>query len=227
MMIKGFVQTSLIDYPGRICSVIFLGGCSFKCGFCHNPEIVNCSSPDIDPEQVMSFLQSKTGWIDSVTITGGEPTIHAKLPELISKLKLMGLSIKLDTNGSNPVMLKELINRKLIDYIAMDIKAPLRLYDKATNSKVNPEVIKKSINLVRGSGIDYEFRTTIIPSLISKKDLIEICNWLKGSKKYVLQQYRPFKTLDPSFPKESYTLDDLKEFVKIAEPFFERVELRS
>jgi len=226
-MIKGFIETSLIDYPGKICSVLFLGGCNFKCGFCHNPEIVFGSTADISPQVFFNFIKSKKGWVDSVTITGGEPTIHAKLPELINSIKSLGLLVKLDTNGTNPLMLNSLINNKMIDYIAMDIKSPLSSYHKITNSKVNTELIKQSINLIRGSGVDYEFRTTIIPSFIDQKGLLEICDLIKGSKKYVLQQYRSFKTLNEEFPKESYTINELNNLLKLIKPYFHKVELRA
>lgn len=227
MMIKGFIETSLIDYPGKVCSVLFLGGCSFRCGYCHNPEIVFNNTREADPKQIFNFLESKKEWVDGVTITGGEPTIHQDLPQLIKQIRELGLLVKLDTNGSNPLMLKSLINDKMLDYIAMDIKAPLRLYPVITKSNIDIELIKQSINLIRSSGLDYEFRTTVSPSFIGKKELLEICDLIKGSRKYALQQFRPIKTLDPSFPKESYNLNELNELVKLAEPYFGRVELRT
>ena len=227
--IKGFIPTSLIDYPGKIASIVFFPRCNFSCPFCFNPEMVNDSEElkEIDPENIFSYLESQRKWIDGVCLTGGEPTLHEGLPELISEIKKRGFLVKLDTNGSNPEMLKKLLDEKLVDYVAMDIKAPLEKYEKSANSKVNLGNIKRSVDLIRSSGVEYEFRTTVVPELFDKNDAIAIGQWLKGSKKYFLQQFRPDKTLNKSFQSQKqYTPEQLKEFAELAKPYFEKVEVR-
>lgn len=229
MEIKGWVKTSLIDYPGRICSVIFLPGCNFRCPFCQNPDLVESPEdlPEIPLEEVLEYLEQKKIWIDGVCITGGEPTIHRDLPELIKRLKEIGMLVKLDTNGSNPEMLEFLLNQRLLDYIAMDVKAPWEKYPLVAGVQINVEKIKKSIEIIRNSGIEHEFRTTLIPKLHSKEDIIKIGEILKGSKKFAIQQFRPRKTLNPEFQEEKpYSEDELRGFGKLLEGFFEKVEVR-
>lgn len=216
-MIKGIQKTTLIDYPGKVASTIFMERCNFKCPYCQNPDLVeNYEKLDEIPvKELLSFLKSREKWIDGVCITGGEPTIHKNLPELIRKIKSLGFLVKLDTNGSNPKMLEELIKKKLVDYIAMDIKAPLEKYDKVAKVKVNKKDIQKSVDLIRNSGIDYEMRSTILPALHSKEDIIKMAKWLKGVKKYFLQQFKSNITLDSKFRKyESFTQEELEEIKK-------------
>jgi pyruvate formate lyase activating enzyme len=149
------------------------------------------------------------------------------LPEFLSEIKKLGLLVKLDTNGANPRMLKELVKKKLVDYIAMDIKAPLEKYDEVTGVKVNKKDIQESVDIIKKSGLDYEFRTTILPKFHKKKDLEEIGKWLNGSKLYCLQQFRPDKTLNGSYRNEkSYTPEGLKELAEIARPFFKSICIR-
>jgi pyruvate formate lyase activating enzyme len=224
VIIKGIVESSFIDYPKKISLVIFTAGCNFHCHYCHNPELVNPSPPFISEEKVLKKLDSKKEWIDGVVITGGEPTMHPDLPEFIKKIRETGLLIKLDTNGSNPEMLKELIDNELIDYVAMDIKAPLENYEKITQCKPNVKKIKKSIDLIRESGIEYEFRTTILPSLITKKDILNIGYLLEGSDLLVLQSFRNEKTLDEDYQSQpSYLKPEINHFVRILKPFFKKV----
>jgi len=227
--IKGYVPTSLIDYPGKICSVIFLPDCNFRCPFCQNPDLIlkPKEMPNVDIKNIIEHLKSRYGWIDGVCITGGEPTLHVALPQLLSEIKKLGFLIKLDTNGTNSKMLKQLIDRKLVDYIAMDIKAPLENYEDVVKTKVEKNNVKESIDIIRKSGIDYEFRTTVVPKLIKKDDIKRIGEWLKGSKMYCIQQFRPDKTLDKSFENEkSYTPDELKQLVEVARPYFKEVCVR-
>lgn len=227
--IKGYLPTSLIDYPGKIASVIFLPRCNFRCPFCFNIDLVNDSKElkDIGTEEIFHHLKYRKKWLDGVVLTGGEPCLHPGLIEFIRKIKKLGFLIKLDTNGTNPAMLERLIKDKLIDYVAMDIKAPLEKYEKVTKSKVNLKDIQKSVDIIRNTGIDYEFRSTILPKLHSKEDILAIGKWLKGSKRYFLQQFRPEKTLDKKLQKENpYSIEQLREFSEILKPFFEKVEVR-
>ncbi|MEM7821490.1 MAG: anaerobic ribonucleoside-triphosphate reductase activating protein [Candidatus Aenigmatarchaeota archaeon] len=229
MIIKGYIPTTLIDYPGKIASIVFLPRCNFRCPYCYNVELVNDSEEleIISEDEIFEHLKLNKDWIEGVVLTGGEPCIHQDLPAFIKKIKELGFLVKLDTNGTNPKMLKELIEEKTIDYIAMDIKAPLEKYEDVARVKVNKEDIKKSIDIIRSSGIDYEFRTTVLPTLLKKRDMEKIGVWLKGSKKFFIQQFRPGKTLDKKFQNEKpYSLEDLDEFREILKKFIENVEIR-
>lgn len=227
--IRGYLPSSFLDYPGKIVSVVFLPGCNFRCPFCFNVEMVKNSRKlkRIEAEEVFNHLKSRKKWLDGICITGGEPTLHKGLFDFISKIKQMGFLVKLDTNGTNPEILKKLIEDKLLDYIAMDIKAPLEKYEKVVESKLDLKKIQESVDIIRNGGVEYEFRSTILPKLHSKEDILGIGKWLKGSKRYFLQQFRPEKTLDKEFQKEKpYSIEQLKELVEIAKPFFEKVEIR-
>jgi pyruvate formate lyase activating enzyme len=220
--IKGLQKTSLIDYPDRICSVIFLPGCDFRCPYCQNPDLINNPEklPTLDESEFLEFLKNRKGLIDGVCITGGEPTIHKDLPELVKKIKETGLLVKLDTNGSNPDMLEHLLNSKLLDYIAMDIKAPLNKYEKVVRVKVSIDKIKESIEMIRNSGVEYEFRSTVLPELHTKDDIVEIARMIRGARKYYLQQFRPLITLDPAFKKcSSFTKKELQKIAKECSKF--------
>ncbi len=230
MLIKGLQKTSLIDYSPYVSAVIFTGNCNFKCGFCHNPDLVlNFKEiPTMDEKEVLDFLEKRKKWLDGVCITGGEPCIHDDLPEFLAKIKKLGYLIKLDTNGSNPDMLKKLIDKKLVDYIAMDIKAPLEMYKRITNAEVNLENIHLSIERIVSSNIDYEFRTTVVPGLVGKKEIFLISKWLRGCKKYVIQDFRATRPLiDQKLQNlKPFQKHELEEMKKIAEEYFDKVEIR-
>ncbi|HJW96755.1 MAG TPA: anaerobic ribonucleoside-triphosphate reductase activating protein [archaeon] len=202
--IKGLEKTSLIDYPGRMAAVIFLGGCNFRCPFCHNRELVlePEKSGSIPEQEVLDFLEGRREWLDGIVVSGGEPTIYRDLPEFFGKLKGLGYPVKLDTNGTNPGMLKELMEKGLVDYIAMDIKGPLESYGKASGASVDTEKIKESIKLIIDSGIEHEFRSTVLPAMHAKEDVEEMAKLVKGANKLYLQQFRPKNTLDPDFERE-------------------------
>ena len=229
--IKGFQKTSLIDYPPYTSSVIFLGGCNFRCGFCHNPDLVLAadSIKNIEVEAVLGHLKKKKNWIEGVCVTGGEPTIYPDLVKFLSELKKHGFFVKLDTNGTNPDMLKHLIDNKLVDYIAMDIKAPLDKYEEVIRMNIDEKALQKSIDIIKNSGIDYEFRTTVIPGLINKEDIQKIGEWLEGSKRFCIQQFRNTKDLiDKELKKKDpYAQKELEEFSEIARPYFEDIEIKN
>jgi len=234
MLIRGFQKLSMIDYPGLASSVIFLFGCNFKCPFCHNPELleeaksVEYGLKTYTEEEILNYLEENLGFIDGVVITGGEPTINVGLPELIRKIYELGLKVKLDTNGTNPEMMQLLLEKRWIDFVAMDIKSCFENYEKITNSKIDTDIIKKSIDLVKKFP-NYEFRITIAPG-ITKDDITKIGEYLKAvgaNKTLAIQQFRPDKCLDANmseFPKTSDKI--LDEFSAIAKPFFENVVLR-
>ena len=227
MIIKGLEKQTVLDYPDKLACTIFTFGCNFRCGFCHNPElVVDDGRTEIKQEEILKFLNERKDFLDGVCITGGEPTMNKDLLEFISKIKEMGFAVKLDTNGSNPEMLRELIDKKLVDYIAMDIKAPLEKYAAVANSKVNADDIQKSVDLIRNFP-DYEFRITVVPGLFDEEDAKKIGEWLKGSKNFYIQQFRGIKTLDKSFVgKEPFSKLELGVLCNVMKPFFERCELR-
>jgi pyruvate formate lyase activating enzyme len=228
MIIKGLQKLTLIDYPGKVACTIFTFGCNFRCRYCHNPELVfDDGTKPIEEGEIFKFLSERKGFLDGVCVTGGEPTLHKDLPHFLAKIKGMGFLTKLDTNGTNPKMLKHLIDGGLLDYIAMDIKAPLEKYEKVVRVKVNEENIKRSINLIRESGIDYEFRTTLVPELLNKDDILAIGRWLQGAKRFYIQQFRGIKTLDKNFvSKKPYSEEELEELCDILKPFVEHCRVR-
>jgi pyruvate formate lyase activating enzyme len=194
MEIKGFLETSLIDWDGKLASVVFLPGCNFRCPMCHNHQLVQCPDevPAVFWETVAAALARHKGWIDGVVVTGGEPTIHSELPSLLRWIKQLGLAVKLDTNGSLPDVLQHLIGDGLVDYVAMDIKAPLdERYARAAGAKADLSAIRNSIGLVMAGAPDYEFRTTVLPLYLKKNEIGLIGREIKGAGKWALQQYIP------------------------------------
>ena len=235
MEFKGFQKTSLIEYPGKIVSVVFTAGCNFKCPFCQNPELVlnPDSLPSVSSKEVVSHLISKKKWLDGLSITGGEPTIHQALSDFIGKVKEEGFLVGLETNGTNPQMLKDLIADKLIDYVALDIKAPLvwEKYKKAAG--INDEdlfrKVKESVEVLLElkSDIDYELRTTVVPGLIGEEDILAIARQIKGAKRYVLQQFLPRITLDKQYERlKPYSKEVLEKMRKRTESYVETCQVR-
>jgi pyruvate formate lyase activating enzyme len=199
MRIGGIHKCSLIDYPGKICTILFAQGCNFRCPYCHNPQLV---APELfdDPlqqERIYDFLSLRRGKLDAVTISGGEPTLQAGLVPFIRRIKDLSFSVKLDTNGSRPGVLKELISAGLLDFIAMDLKAPLARYADVVGAPVETDAIRESIRLIMESGVEYEFRTTWVPGLLSPDDLREMAQAVRGATRYVIQRFIPERTLDP------------------------------
>jgi pyruvate formate lyase activating enzyme len=205
IIIGGLQKVTLVDYPAKVACTVFLSGCNFRCPFCYSQELVLAESakyhPQMDEDYFFSFLEERKGMLDGCVICGGEPTINPDLPLFLKKIKDLGYSIKLDTNGSNPEMINELIDEKLIDYIAMDIKAPLdqAKYRIVTGTDIDVDKIKKSVELIKNSGIDYEFRSTVVPGIHTREDIMQMAKDIAPAKRYFLQQFRNDKeTLDPS-----------------------------
>jgi len=200
MKILGLQKQSLIEYPGKISAVIFLGGCNFRCHFCHVPTLVLPelieTQNEISQEEILSFLEKRKTFLEAVSITGGEPTLNKDLPDFIKKIKSLGFLVQLETNGTNPEMLRKLIEEKLIDYAAMDIKHRLdsfEKYNEITGFKLTKELfenIKESIKILLSNKIDYQFRTTLIKEFHQKEDILEICKEIQGAKIYYLQNYQ-------------------------------------
>ena len=235
MEFKGFQKTSLIEYPEKIVSVVFTANCNFRCPFCQNPGLVlNPNSlPSIGADEVISHLISKRKWLDGLAITGGEPMIFKDLPNFVREVKREGFLVEIETNGTNPQILKDLITGKLIDYIALDIKAPLvwEKYKKAAG--INDEdlfrKVKESVGVLLelNSDIDYELRTTVVPGLIEEEDILAIARQVKGAKRYVLQQFLPRITLDKQYERlKPYPKKVLEKMRKKAESYVDICQIR-
>ena len=228
MKIGGLQKISLIDYPGRISAIVFTQGCNFRCPYCHNPELVDPAQygPILSEEEVISFLEKRRGKLDAVTVTGGEPTLQPDLDRFLQEIKGMGYLTKIDTNGSNPDVLERLIRGRLVDYLAMDVKGPFRKYERITNVKVNTAEIRRSIELITASGIEHEFRTTVVRSQLDNEDLIATAELLKKGL-YVLQSFVPAKSLDHKFLTEiSYSPEEFADIQKNLESKHLRVLIR-
>ncbi len=236
MEIKGVVDVSFADWDGKPSTVLFLPDCNLRCPYCHNVALV--LHPDTEQTipfgRVEAYLKRQKGWIDGVCITGGEPTVHNDLPTLCSQLKELGFAVKLDTNGTNPLMVKALIEDELVDYIAMDVKAPLTVvkYSQAVgvNSAKLLGAVEETIHMLLESGRDYELRTTVVPTLHDEEDIIAICQSIKGCSKYVLQRFTANEwkeTLNSAFNKlKPFTDEAMTKFLAQARKRLPNVKLR-
>ena len=231
MQIGGLQKLTLIDYPGRLAATVFLCGCNFRCPWCYSSELVLPekikNQPKISEKEFFDFLKERKTLLEGLVLCGGEPTYHKELPDLIKKIKKLGFLVKLDTNGSNPKMIKKLIDNKLIDYVAMDVKLPKEKYPKIYGKRVKIKNIEESIKILKEGKIDGEFRTTIVPKILQKEDILKIARWIRPAKKYYLQNFRPEKTVDPKFEKiKPYPQEYLLEIQKAISPFFETCQVR-
>ena len=226
--LAGLQKTTFIDYPEKIACIVFTQGCNFRCGYCHNPELFENKEPVLSVPAFFEFLNKRKGKLDGVVITGGEPTLHGKdLIEFIKEVKSLGFLVKLDTNGTHPDVLQELLNENLLDYIAMDIKAPLAKYRTITQTDIDTKIIKKSIDMIMNSGVDYEFRTTIVKSQLSVEDLRQIGELIQGAKRYYMQKFLATKILDETLmSEESYTDEEFKNLRTILEEYVDFVDYR-
>lgn len=199
--IKGFIETSFIDWKGQLSSVIFTGGCNFRCPYCHNSGLVLQPErlDDVPPDHVFATLKKYKNWVDKVVITGGEPTIHKGLTRLANDLKRRDIKVKLDTNGSNPSVLKELAAEGLVDYVAMDLKGPVEQYKRWCGVDVDLRLIEESIDFLLEGTVDYEFRMTLVPFFHKEADVYEATERIKGGRRFFIQAFRPENTLDRTF----------------------------
>lgn len=190
MKISGLDKVTLLNYPGNVAATIFTKGCNFKCSFCHNSSLINNNDYDlIDEEDVFKYLEKRCNILDGVCISGGEPLVQKDIKRFIEKIRSLNLKVKLDTNGSNYILLKELIDDNLLDYVAMDIKGVFNKYSDIINTNTNLDNIKKSIKLIENSNIDYEFRTTLVHEFHNIDDILEICSMLDKKSTYYLQNF--------------------------------------
>ncbi len=215
MRIGGLQRFSLIDYPGKIAAIIFTQGCNFHCGYCHNPQLV-CPQQfqvPVDESIVLDFLKSRQGKLQGVVVTGGEPTIQKGLLDFLAKLKSMNYAVKLDTNGSNPEILRAVIDLGLVDFIAMDIKTSLPRYENAIGVKPDVIRIRASIDLIIKSGIHHQFRTTLVSSHCTKEDLKDIQGYIGASRHYVLQSFIPMSNIIDSqlLIQKQYTSQEISD----------------
>jgi pyruvate formate lyase activating enzyme len=191
MRIAGLQRCSFVDYPGKLSAVVFTPGCNMDCFYCHNRQLLTDGAPpEQDSDQVLAFFARRTGMLDAVVISGGEPTLRPDLPDFAAALRDMGFLIKLDTNGTHPEVIRDLLSRGLLDFVAMDVKAPLARYEEITRRRVDLDAVAESIDLLLSGEVDYEFRTTVAPQL-DVSDLAAIAMRIRGANSYVLQQYRP------------------------------------
>lgn len=225
MKIAGLQKMTLLDYPGKIACTVFLGGCNFRCPFCHNGELLDGSAETImDEQELLSFLAKRKGLLDAVCISGGEPTLQPGLAELLAQIKAMGYLTKLDTNGSRPEVLKDLVARNLLDYVAMDIKNCHQRYDQTAGAPVQMQKMEESIRFLTGEPVDYEFRTTVVAQLHSSEAVEQMGEWvtsLTGGKKIKRWFVQPFADRDTVLFAGLSAPDDsqLSEFVGILKRF--------
>ena len=191
MKLHGLQKMTLLDFPGHVACTVFLGGCDFRCPFCHNFELVDGTAPAVmDDTEFFAFLEKRHGLLDGVAITGGEPCLHPDLPALIRRIREMGFGVKLDTNGHHPAMLRELLEEGLVDYVAMDIKNSPEHYTRTVGlHALDLEPVRESVQLLMSGGTDYEFRTTVVEELHAEEDFRAIGEWIRGAKRYFLQPF--------------------------------------
>ena len=240
MHVKNWVQMTLADYPQKIAASLFVGGCNFRCPNCHNRDLVLAPDhrPDIPLPEIWAFLEARVGLLDGVVISGGEPTLQPDLIPFAQRLREMGYAVKLDTNGYRPLVLREVLGRGLlhapvVDYVAMDVKAPLSKYALATGVQVDTARIETSITLLLESGVPCEFRTTVVPGLLDEEDVVEIAAGLAvvsgapGEVAYYLQQFVPRNTLDPRLLEcVPYSPTRLRAMADLARQWLPRTQLR-
>lgn len=226
--IKGLEKFASKDFPGYISSTVFLAGCNFRCPFCHNSELVLDPGrvPTLELNFFLSYLDSRKGWLDGLCLSGGEPLLHGDVEVLARVIKERGFLVKIDTNGAFPERLEYLVKEGLVDWVAMDIKAPLDRYSEVVRIDVDPEKINRSVEFIKNSRLNYIFRTTVVPGLVGENDLKKIGEWLKGARIFQLQQFVPQNTVDPEFSRLSpYQAEQLHSWAELLKPYFEEVRV--
>lgn len=232
MIIAGLEKLTLLDYPGKLSAIVFTYGCDMRCPYCHNPELVvgelNRDSV-YSTDQVLEFLSRRVGKLDALVITGGEPTIHNDLENFIMRVKELGFLVKLDTNGGNPKRIEKIISMQIVDYWAMDVKYSPDDYEAGINGgrKISREDVKKSIALIMNSGVDYEFRSTIVKGFHDERKIKEIGRMVKGSKRFFIQNFRPDKHIDSNLnSSNSFNSFELKVIAESLNAFALEVQVR-
>lgn len=231
MLIHGLQKLTLLDYPEHLAAVCFTGSCNFRCPFCQNGSLVLNPSgePVIPEEEIFSLLKKRSGILTGVCITGGEPTLHSDLPEFIKKIKELGYQVKLDTNGTNPAMIKHLYQKGLLDYVAMDIKASRSNYPLVSGCPNVPmEKLQESIDFLMNGSLEYEFRTTVVKGLHTPEDFSDISQWIAGAKHYYLQSYRDSDLIlqKNQLAMSAFSEKEMKEFLALVLPSIPSAKLR-
>ncbi len=227
--IKGFVGLSLIDYPDKIAAAVFCGGCPFRCPFCHNVKLVldPAGLPDYREDDILARLESRCGFCDGVVISGGEPLMHPGLELFVRKLKSLGFSVKLDTNGYYPEPLARLLDSGLLDFVSMDLKSTVKKYAQAAGVQIDWWRIERAITLLNRSQVKHEFRTTLVPGLVNRADLVEMALILGQSAPWVLQPFRPLSTLEPGYTRLApYSEAETGELLRQAQTLKANVSVR-
>lgn len=232
MRLGGLQKFTALDFPGRLAAIVFTQGCNFRCHFCYNPELVLPTAAESQPALTVAdffaWLEKRRGLLDGVVVTGGEPTIHQDLPEFIKQIKDLSFAVKLDTNGTNPEMLEQLLAAKLLDYLAMDLKAPANNYSQVVAAPVDFSKIQKSVKIIMDSGLDYEFRTTLVPGLHQLSDLETMAQIIKGAAVWHLQQFKSDAALvDPDWQgKAAFVESDLNAALKQLKNYVPNCQIR-
>ena len=229
MLISGLQKLTLLDYPGTVACTVFTGGCNFRCPFCHNAALVLPELMDKNnmADKVLDFLKKRVGVLDGVAITGGEPLLHTDMPEFLAKIRAMGYKIKLDTNGSFPDRLMEIVNSGLVDRVAMDIKNPPELYAKTVGlEKIDMEPIERSKNFLLEGRVDYEFRTTAVKGLHTVESIAAAAKWIEGAKEYYIQQYKDSGQVLNTAGLDAFTEREMHALADAARPYVPAVQLR-
>ena len=228
MRISGLQKLTLLDFPQVVSCIVFTHGCNFRCPFCHNSSLVQGEYEDgISTEEVLSFLKKRKTLLDGVVITGGEPLIHNDIEGFIKQIKDLGYLVKLDTNGTNPDMLKNLVSKKLVDYVAMDIKNSPKEYFKATGIDVFSEKITESKDFLLKGTVPYEFRTTVVKGIHTKESLIELARWIEGADQYFLQQYKDSGSILNPSGLAPFSEAEMKEFLSEILRFIKTAKIKN
>ncbi len=227
MKIYGLQKLTLLDFPGKTACTLFTAGCQLRCPFCHNAALAfGGPGQPLEEEEILHFLQKRQGLLDGVCITGGEPLLSPDLPAFLSRVRDLGFSIKLDTNGFSPDRLASLLEQGLVDYVAMDIKSSPQGYAKACGlSTVDMQPVKKSIALLLGGGFEYEFRTTVVKGIHSEQDILDAAKLIAGAQQYFLQQYvDPGDQGNSGF--EAFSKEEMRRFAEVAKPYVKNIGIR-
>ncbi len=226
--IKGLEKFAAKDFPGYIASTVFLGGCNFRCPYCHNADLVLRpeSLPTLPLDYFLCYLDARKNWLEAICISGGEPLLETDLEDLIRVVKERNLLVKVDTNGSLPARLEDFFREGLVDYVAMDVKAPLERYKEVTRSEVRPEDISRTIKLVRSSGVRHIFRTTVVPGLVGRNDLLKIAQMLEGEDVFQIQPFVPANTVDRQFLQvDPFSREEIEEMAGLVRRYFAEVRV--
>lgn len=228
MKIGGLQETSLLDYPGKIAAIVWTVGCNFRCPFCYNKQLVFAETEEILLKTIFDFLEKRRGKLDAVSITGGEPLLHEDIYNFIKTIKEKGYLVKIDTNGTFPLRLEKLLADHLIDYVSMDVKATKEKYAQVAGGPVDVSAIENSIRIIQQYASEYEFKTTVVPRFHKKADILQIAQWLQGSKRYYLQQFKVNSPLisDELLSVRPYDKEILLDMCDEIQPFFEHCSVR-